>query len=317
MTPPFTAGSIQQSVLLLISTYGLLAVFVYMALETSLLLHFVPSEVVIPFAAALLVTDPVSFVVFVLVATAGATAGSVIAYYVFGRNSTRVLERYGRYVSVSQVDIDRWERWFRRWGETSVFWGRLLPVIRGLISVPAGAAEMDLRRFVVLSAAGAFVFNAALTYLVYVGKQSGTFVRRLLATFVDTAFVNVAYIRTHLGIVLVEVIIGVGIAVYLWRNRVWIREHPELAKRRVLRVVRACGLLVGLLLISSAFSVPDQAFAAITWVWNDPLVLTVLGLSPLQSLVVLGSLIVLATLLVTAVGTRISVLGLSERIRPR
>lgn len=157
--------SLRRTVLVFVETYGLVAVFVYMLLETSLALHFVPSEVVVPFAAALLVTGPPSFVAFVLVATAGATVGSVVAYYVFGVNGARALERYGRWVHVSQSDLDRWEGWFHRWGESAVFWGRLLPVVRAFVSVPAGAARMDRGRFVAYTAAGTLLFVLALTAL--------------------------------------------------------------------------------------------------------------------------------------------------------
>lgn len=155
-----------------IARYGWVAVFVYMVLETAFILHFAPSEIVIPVAASQLVTDQASFALFLAITTAGATIGALLAYYVFGRYGERALERFGRYLHVDDSDIERGERWFLRWGETSVFWGRLLPVMRAVISIPAGMAEMNLRKFVAYSAVGSAIFNLAFTWLVYSGEKA-------------------------------------------------------------------------------------------------------------------------------------------------
>ena len=159
-----------SSILSFVTKYGYLAVFLYLALETAFILHFAPSELVVPFAAVQLVHDPISFALFVTVATAGATVGSLLGYYVFGKNGKTALHRYGHILHVSESDLDRSQQWFNRWGQNSVFWGRMLPLMRAVISIPAGLAEMDLWRFVVYSASGSFVFNVFLTYLVYKGS---------------------------------------------------------------------------------------------------------------------------------------------------
>ncbi|MFB6073419.1 MAG: DedA family protein [Haloarculaceae archaeon] len=315
MTPAATLDAVQRTVLHLIRAYGLVAVFAYMLLETSLLLHFVPSEVVVPFAAALLVRGPLTFLAFVVVATAGATVGSVVAYRVFGENSTRLLERYGRYVHVSESSLDRWQRWFRRWGETSVFWGRLLPVVRSLISVPAGAAGMDLRRFVIYSAAGSLLFNVALTYLVYAGERSGSVVRTALQGIAAVLLVNLQYVETHPQVVAIEIALLCLVGAILWWRRRWIREHPGRAKHYAVTVVRMVGIAAGLLVLSSAVSLPDESFAAITWVWNDPRALLAAGLSPAQALLVLGTLLVVATVVVTEAARRIAFRPLYRRLR--
>ncbi|HZD43662.1 MAG TPA: VTT domain-containing protein, partial [Methanomicrobiales archaeon] len=119
-----------------------------MILETAFILHFVPSEIVVPVAASQLVHDPISFGLFVLDTTTGATVGSLLAYYLLGKQSDTILSRYGYLIHVSEDDLRRGRRWFRRWGESSVFWGRMLPLMRAVISIPAGIAEMDLRKFV-------------------------------------------------------------------------------------------------------------------------------------------------------------------------
>ncbi|WP_223301666.1 DedA family protein [Haladaptatus sp. R4] len=188
---------VTHAVLSFVSDYGYLAVFVYMALETGFILHFAPSELVVPFAATQLVHDPFSFGLFVLDATLGATVGSVLAYYVIGKNSEYVLGRWGYLVHVSDDDIQRGQRWFGHWGESSVFWGRMLPLMRAAISIPAGIAEMDLRKFVTYSASGAFVFNLLLTFLVYSGSGETSPLGLLLSKVSEEVTEVVTYVQVH------------------------------------------------------------------------------------------------------------------------
>ncbi|WP_199174839.1 DedA family protein [Halegenticoccus soli] len=151
--------------------FGYLAIFVFSFLETSMLFPFLPSEVVVPFAAAVLVDGPASFAAFVLAASLGATAGSLFAYYVVGRGGYRAIDDYGGVLQVSARDLDRGRRWFRRWGESSVLWGRLLPVLRSVISIPAGFAGMSPRKFAAYSFVGSALFNATVAAAVYYGKR--------------------------------------------------------------------------------------------------------------------------------------------------
>ena len=164
-------GGLTETAVDLVTQYGYLALFVFAFLETSMVFPLLPSELVVPAAAGLLVSGPVTLGAFALAAAAGATAGSVFAYFVLGGASERAADRYGARVSVSQKDVDRSRRWFHRWGESAVLWGRLLPVLRSVISIPAGFAEMNRARFTAYSAVGSFLFNLGVGAAVYYGKQ--------------------------------------------------------------------------------------------------------------------------------------------------
>jgi len=290
------------AVLGFVGRYGYPAVFVYMVLETAFLVHLVPSEVVVPVAASQLVHDGPSFVLFVLDTTAGATVGSLLAYGLFGRYGGSLLGRYGHAIHLSGSRVE-WSRGlFLAYGESSVFWGRLLPFLRTLVSIPAGLAGMDLRRFVVYSAAGAAVFNTGLTYLVYTGRSS-TSPLGLAATVVQSwTALQVAYVQAHARLVIVAVGALVVVVAWLWTRRAWIAAHPGTAKVIGLHAVRIAGLLVGALFVIGALSSPHRAFAAITWEWNDPRFLVGLGLSEQVALLLTGSLAVLVSVLVFEVG---------------
>lgn len=294
--------SLPDVVLGLVRQYGFLAVFVYMALETAFLLHYVPSEVVVPFAAAELVHDPLSFALFVADATAGATVGSLLAYLLFGQYGRGVLERHGRLIHVSPERLEWSEAVFVRYGESTVFWGRLLPFVRAFISIPAGLAGMDRRRFVAYSAAGALVFNTALTYLVYSGAGTASPLEVVLAGARAALAEQVAYVRLHTAFVVVLAGTALIVAAALWVARDWLRGHPALAKQLGLHLVRIVGLLVGSLFVLGALSAPAQAFAAITSVWNDPLFWVRLGFTERVALVLMGVIVAFAGLLAYEVG---------------
>ncbi|PSQ19247.1 DedA family protein [Halobacteriales archaeon QS_8_69_26] len=160
-----------DAVLGVVEAYGYAAFFVFIVLETAFILHFAPSEVIIPVAAAQLVQTPAEFALFVLLGTVGGVFGSHLCYLLFGVNGDAVLRRYGDYVYVPESEVERSKDWFRRHGEWLVFWGRLVPVLRTPVSIPAGFARMDRRRFTVYSAGGWFCYNAVLVWLVYGGSD--------------------------------------------------------------------------------------------------------------------------------------------------
>lgn len=303
-----------QSLHVFIQQYGLLAVFLYMLLESALLLHFTPSELVLPFAAALLVRGPFSFVVFVFVATAGGTTGSIVVYLLFGRNGRRFLDRYGWYLRVSPEQLDRGDRLFDRWGESVVFFCQLVPGIRALVSIPAGIAQMDIRRFIAYTALGTGVFTSTLTYLAYTGTQAGTPVHEALTALLGLLTLDFAYMQSHIVVVVVEVILLSVCAAVIWLNRRWIRTHPDIAKTKFLRAVLVIGLVVGILFVTSALSVPAAAFTFITWLWNDPRFFVVeLGFSRRIALLLTGIAVSTGSLVVYALGQRVAIESLVER----
>ncbi|MFC7008135.1 DedA family protein [Halalkalicoccus salilacus] len=143
-----------------VQLYGPLALLVFTFLEASMLFPFLPSEVVVP-AAAVLVQDAASFVVFVGAAGVGGTVGAFVPYYVFRGPGSRGTGRLGEYLHVSERSKERARRWFLEWGVTSVLWGRFLPGLRSVISIPAGLVGMNAAWFGALTAIGTVAFYAA------------------------------------------------------------------------------------------------------------------------------------------------------------
>jgi membrane protein DedA with SNARE-associated domain len=171
---------VEQFITDTILQYGLLAIFVLMALESACIP--IPSEITMLFGGALANASFVAslgaegqhlnFVAVGLAGTFGNLVGSWIAWGVGWRGGRPLIERWGRYVFLRKHELDRAEIWFDRHGEAAVFVSRLLPVIRTFISLPAGIAEMRFLRFSVYTFLGCLPWTFALAALGYLlGSQ--------------------------------------------------------------------------------------------------------------------------------------------------
>jgi membrane protein DedA with SNARE-associated domain len=149
-------------------TIGYFGVFFAMAIESACIP--LPSEIVLPLAGWMVARGEFDFWLAVLAGTFGCTLGSAVAYWVGALGGRPVLLRYGRYVLISAHEIDVADRWFGKYGEAAVFFGRLLPVVRTFISFPAGVSRMPFGRFLLYSTLGSFPWSVALVYL---GKLLG------------------------------------------------------------------------------------------------------------------------------------------------
>jgi membrane protein DedA with SNARE-associated domain len=151
--------------------YGYLAVFVLMLLESACVP--IPSEVTMLFGGALASAGfagdahQLNLLLVILSGTAGNLVGSWLAYWAGAVGGRPLLERFGRYLLVRPHEVDRAHAWFEQHGDTTVFFGRLLPVIRTFISLPAGIARMNVVRFTVYTVLGCLPFVTAVAYLGY------------------------------------------------------------------------------------------------------------------------------------------------------
>lgn len=145
-----------------VSQYGIVAIFVLMTLESACIP--IPSEAVVPYAGYLAYNHQLSFAAAVISATVANVVGGLIAYWIGWRGGRPLILRYGRYILLSPRHLASAERWFGRYGEWTVFFGRLLPGLRTFISLPAGIGKMSLPRFVLYSALGSLPWNFALAW---------------------------------------------------------------------------------------------------------------------------------------------------------
>lgn len=124
-----------------------------------------PSEVILPLGGYLVSTGRLNFWGAAMAGTLGGMVGSIVSYYIGYQGGRPFLLKYGRYIGFSQKHFNQAEIWFNRYGEATVFFTRLMPVVRTFISLPAGISGMHFGKFVVYSFLGSLPWCIFLTYL--------------------------------------------------------------------------------------------------------------------------------------------------------
>jgi membrane protein DedA with SNARE-associated domain len=153
-----------------IAELGYVGIFLVMLAES--IFPPIPSELIIPFAGFAAASGDLNLFGVIATATVGAVVGMLPWYYagrVFGLARVRRLaDRFGRFMAFNADEIDIAVGWFTRFGPIIVLFGRLMPLIRTLISIPAGLSRMSLPVFVAASGAGALIWNTILTMAGYI-----------------------------------------------------------------------------------------------------------------------------------------------------
>jgi membrane protein DedA with SNARE-associated domain len=183
-----------------IDLFGYFGIFFLMVLESCGIP--MPSEVIMPFSGFLVVDGKMLLWVIVLAGTFGNLAGSWLAYWIGYKGGRPLIEKYGKYILISKHDLDLADRWFSKYGEWAVFFGRLLPVVRTYISFPAGIAKMNFKTFSIYTFMGALPWTALFAWLGVKMGANWELIREKLHNFDLT--------------ILILVILAVTL--YIWRH---------------------------------------------------------------------------------------------------
>ncbi|MCY1564617.1 DedA family protein [Staphylococcus pettenkoferi] len=150
-----------------ISKWGYLAITILVLLEN--ILPFIPSEIILTFAGLLSTKSDLSLPMLFVISTVASFVGLLVLYYISRLVSEerlyRFVDKYGKWIKLKGKDVARANDWFKRYGEVAVFVCRFVPVLRVLITIPAGINRMNVVKFVVLSLIGTTIWNFALIYL--------------------------------------------------------------------------------------------------------------------------------------------------------
>lgn len=187
-----------------INALGYAGIFLLMLAES--LFPPIPSELIIPFAGYLAATGQLNLWLVLVTATAGAVVGMLPWYFagrLFGLDRVRWLaDRFGRIMTLNSEEIDTATDWFRRFGPIIVFVGRLLPLIRTLISVPAGLAAMPFWKFLLFSTLGALTWNSILVGAGFILAEH----YELVETWLDPG---------------TTIVLGLVVVIYIYRFITW------------------------------------------------------------------------------------------------
>jgi len=191
-----------------IASTGYAGVLILMAIQSACIP--LPSEVIMPVAGYALAHGQWQLILLATVGSIGANLGSIPAYWVGAKGGRPMVERFGRYVLLNGHDLDLAERFFNKYGSITVLVGRLLPIVRTFIALPAGIAKMNLVRFHVYTFIGSWPWCYALAYIGW----------KLGAKFDTDPRFKAVFQKFHLG---VEVVLVAGVIWFVashWKNRI-------------------------------------------------------------------------------------------------
>jgi membrane protein DedA with SNARE-associated domain len=200
---------LEQWITEFMESYGYFGILLLIAIEN--LFPPIPSEVILTFGGFMTTTSELTIFGVVLAATLGSVIGAILLYGI-GRvlsaeRLEAIVERYGAILRLKPEDIRKADAWFDRYGPWAVFFGRLVPLVRSLISIPAGSSGMRFTPFLALTTAGSLIWNTA---LVSVGAAVGASWDSIVH-YMDL-YSNIVYALLALG--------GIAFLVWFVRNRV-------------------------------------------------------------------------------------------------
>jgi len=182
-----------------IGSMGYTGIFLLMAMESSVIP--IPSEIVMPPAGYLVQQGRMNMGLVILSGTLGSLVGAYANYFAARFLGRRLLLRYGRYLWITEDHFARVERFFRDHGEISTFIGRLLPVARHLISLPAGLARMNHWKFSIYTLLGAALWVTVLAWIGYfIGENQALIERYSQNAVVDIVVFSAVLIAIYVMI---------------------------------------------------------------------------------------------------------------------
>lgn len=152
-----------EIVIQLINIWGYWGILIGMALESANIP--IPSELIFGFGGYLVFLGTLDFTTVVIVGVIGGLIGSILSYMAGAYGGPEFVIKYGRYVFLSEKHVNMAQKWFDRYGLVTVLVGRLLPVVRTFISLPAGFAKVNFAKFVVYTIIGSLPWTIALVYI--------------------------------------------------------------------------------------------------------------------------------------------------------
>ena len=199
----------QDLMIQLMGQFGYIGVFLLIAIEN--IFPPIPSEVVLLFGGFMTTYTELNVVGMIIAATFGSLLGAIVLYYI-GRilNKERLKKivsgKIGKVLRIKNEDIDKADHWFDTKGNKTVFFCRFIPIVRSLISIPAGMSQMPMGKFLVYTTAGSVIWN---TVLVVAGNMVGEKWEDILQIFSD---------YSHITLVVLIIIFVVGV-VWFYKSK--------------------------------------------------------------------------------------------------
>lgn len=200
----------QDLIIQIMNNFGYIGVFLLITIEN--VFPPIPSEVILLFGGFMTTYTSMHVVGVIIASTLGSVLGAIILYYI-GKilNKERlkkiITSKPGKLLRLKPEDIDKADEWFDTKGNKTVFFCRFIPVIRSLISIPAGMSEMPMKKFLVYTTLGSLIWNAALTIAGSIVGENWTSILEIMDNY------------SHIIVVLLAIIFVIAIIVFYSKRR--------------------------------------------------------------------------------------------------
>ncbi len=195
----------EQIIINIMEQVGYLGVFLLIAIEN--IFPPIPSEVILVFGGFMTTYTTLNIPIMILAATLGSLLGAIVLYYIgkiFNKERLKkiISGKIGKVLRLKASDIEKADKWFDTKGNKTVFFCRFIPIVRSLISIPAGMSEMPMQKFLLYTISGSLIWN---TVLIIVGSIVG-----------DKWETIVGYLDNFSNIILIILVIIFVVALYYW-----------------------------------------------------------------------------------------------------
>ena len=195
----------EQIIINIMEQVGYLGVFLLIAIEN--IFPPIPSEVILVFGGFMTTYTTLNIPIMILAATLGSLLGAIVLYYIgkiFNKERLKkiISGKIGKVLRLKASDIEKADKWFDTKGNKTVFFCRFIPIVRSLISIPAGMSEMPMQKFLIYTILGSLIWN---TVLIVVGSIVG-----------DKWETIVGYLDNFSNVILIILVIIFVVAIYYW-----------------------------------------------------------------------------------------------------
>ncbi len=195
----------EQIIINAMEQFGYIGVFLLIAIEN--IFPPIPSEVILVFGGFMTTYTSLNIPIMILAATLGSLLGAIVLYYIgkiFNKERLKriISGKIGKVLRLKASDIEKADKWFDTKGNKTVFFCRFIPIVRSLISIPAGMSEMPMQKFLIYTILGSLIWN---TVLIIVGSIVG-----------DKWETIVGYLDNFSNIILIILVIIFIVAIYYW-----------------------------------------------------------------------------------------------------
>ena len=208
----------QDLIIEIMNNFGYIGVFLLITIEN--VFPPIPSEVILLFGGFMTTYSSMNVIGVIIASTLGSVLGAIILYYI-GKilNKERlkkiITSKPGKLLRLKPEDIDKADEWFDSKGNKTVFFCRFVPVIRSLISIPAGMSEMPMKKFLIYTTAGSLIWNAALTIAGSIVGENWTSIVEIMDSY------------SHIAVIVLAIIFIIAIIVFYTKRK---KKNPKISK---------------------------------------------------------------------------------------